>query len=347
MGMIKIPKNSIDFFEKNYKEIFATGNLAEGKWSKEISKWINNYTKSKYSIAVNSNGAGIYSILRILKEYYNKDKIFLQSNTMYGVRTIAVSSGLNLSGYVDCSLKTLMPSFEQVENYVKNLDAPEKSVFLITHIGGWINPDIKKIAELCSYYGISLIEDCAHSLGSTINSEHSGLFGQAGVYSLYATKAIPAGEGGIIVSNDTDLSNKIEKFIIYDRFDQELDIGINIRMSELNALLSFAVIKNTEEIIENEYKIAERYIQNCERFKWNFIHPRINKQRSNLYKFILIANTSKPEKEFAQIKLRTSPVYDYSLSRDNEEIRSKHICLPIWYNLEEEEVSKVSSQLER
>ena len=50
-------------------------------------------------------------------------------------------------------------------------------------------------------------------MGSTINSEHSGLFGQAGVYSLYATKAIPAGEGGIIVSNDTDLSNKIEKFI--------------------------------------------------------------------------------------------------------------------------------------
>ena len=43
-------------------------------------------------------------------------------------------------------------------------------------------------------------------------------------------------------------------------------------MSELNALLSFAVIKNTEEIIENKYKIAERYIQNCERFKWNFIH---------------------------------------------------------------------------
>ena len=92
MGMIKIPKIQLIFLKKIMR-IFATGNLVEGKWSKEISKWINNYTKSKYSIAVNSNGAGIYSILRILKEYYNKDKISA-SNTMYGVRTIAVSSGL-------------------------------------------------------------------------------------------------------------------------------------------------------------------------------------------------------------------------------------------------------------
>ena len=78
-----------------------------------------------------------------------------------------------------------------------------------------------------------------------------------------------------------------------------------------------------------------------------FYSSKNNKQRSNLYQFILIANTNKPETEFAQIKSRTSPVYDYSLSSDNEEIRSKHICLPIWYNLDEEEVSKVLSQLER
>ena len=136
------------------------------------------------------------------------------------------------------------------------------------------------------------------SLGSTLNSKHSGLFGQAGVYSLYATKAIPAGEGGIIVSNDNELSNKINKFIIYDRFEKE-DIGINIRMSEINALLSYAVIKSTEEIIENKYKIAEKYIEKCEKNNWNFIHPRVDNQRSNLYKFILIANTDDPEFEFS------------------------------------------------
>ena len=64
----------------------------------------------------------------------------------------------------------------------------------------------------------------------------------AGVYSLYSTKAIPAGEGGIIVTNNSELAHKIDKFIIYDRFEKELDIGINIRMSEINALLAFSVL---------------------------------------------------------------------------------------------------------
>lgn len=347
MGMIKLPIESIKFFEENYPEIFETGNLAEGKWSKKISEWTNDYTNSKYAVPVNSNGSGILAILRILKEYYKKDKIFLQSNTMYGVRTIAITSGLNLSGYVDCSLNTLMPSIKELEAFVETLDAPERSVFLLTHIGGWINPDIKEISNLCDKKGIALVEDCAHSLGSTFDSEHSGLFGMAGVYSLYATKAIPAGEGGIIVTNNAEMAQKIEKFVIYDRFEKELDIGINIRMSELNALLSFSVLKNTEQIIENKYKIAQKYVKKCKEFNWKFIHPKIDNQRSNLYKFILISQSKDPEKEFAKIKLRTSPVYDYSLSRDNQNISNKHICLPIWYNLDEEVVANVLDQLER
>ena len=51
---------------------------------------------------------------------------------MYGVRTIAVSSGLNLSGYVECSLKTLMPSFEQVKNFVQTLILQKNQYFLPT-----------------------------------------------------------------------------------------------------------------------------------------------------------------------------------------------------------------------
>ena len=347
MGMIKLPNDSIKYFEENYREIFESGNLAEGKWSEEIENWSSKYTKAQHSIAVNSNGAGIFSILRILKEYYNKDNIFLQSNTMYGVRTIAITSGLNLLGFVDSSLDTLMPTYEQVENFTKTLEFPEKSVFLLTHIGGWINPDIKRIANLCLDKGIMLIEDCAHSLGSTLGSDHSGLYGMAGVYSLYSTKAIPAGEGGIIVTNNKELAHKIKKFIIYDRFEKELDIGINIRMSEINALLAFSVLRNTEIIIKNKYKTAKKYIEKCIQNKWKFIHPNSNNQRSNLYKFILLAQTNDPVLEFSNITLRTSPVYDYYLSEDKEKISLKHICLPIWYNLEEEKIADVLKQLER
>lgn len=347
MGMIKLPEQSISFFEDHYPAIFESGNLAEGKWISEVGSWATEYTNAPFAHAVNSNGAGIFSILNILSRYFNKRRIFLQSNTMYGVRTMSITSGLELCGYVDCDLDYLMPTYDQVADFVSRLDKPSECVFLITHIGGWVNPDIEKIAELCRNKNIALIEDCAHSLGSTLRGKHTGLFGDAGVYSLYSTKAVPAGEGGIIVTKNEDLYNKVSKFSIYDRFDQVLDIGVNNRMSELNALLSFAVLNSIDEIIENKHSIASEYVGACEKYGWEYIHPTANDQRSNLYKFILLSRADDPDCDFAKVKTKTSPVYDYTLGLDPQEVSRRHICLPIWYKLEPDVVAKVVGELKR
>ena len=346
MGMIKLPEQSVSFFEDHYSEIFESGNLAEGKWIDKIATWATEYTGSPYAHAVNSNGAGIFSILNILGRYFNKRRIFLQSNTMYGVRTMSITSGLELCGYVDCELDYLMPTYDQVVDFVSRLDKPSECVFLLTHIGGWVNPDIEKIAAFCRDKEITLIEDCAHSLGSTLKGKHTGLFGDAGVYSLYSTKAVPAGEGGIIVTKSEELHQKVTKFSIYDRFDQLLDIGVNNRMSEINALLSYAVLKDIDEIIENKQKTASEYVTACEKYGWEYIRPTGNGQRSNLYKFILLSRADNPSDDFSQIKTRTSPVYDYALGFDPYEVSKRHICLPIWYKLEDASINKVLSELQ-
>ena len=347
MGMIKLPQASLEFFQENQEEIFSSGNLAEGKWNIAVAELTCHYTNSEHALAVNSNGSGIFTLLRLLKKYRGKKKIFLQSNTMYGVRTIAITSGLNLCGYVDCALDYLMPTYKQVTDFISRLDKPEESVFLLTHIGGWVNPDIQQIADLCRDKGISLIEDCAHSLGSLLNGGHTGLFGDAGVYSLYATKAIPVGEGGVVVTNDKELYELAKKFVMYDRFDQQMDVGVNFRMSEINALLSYAVMKETESIITNKYQISEMYQSKCEQYGWEYINPLDNQHRSNLYKFILLSRSKSPDSDFMQIKTRTSPVYDYALGRDLVEFTNRHICLPIWYNLEDEVEESVLSELIR
>jgi perosamine synthetase len=345
MGMIKLPTKSIDYFNNNIHDIFNSGNLAEGKWNETLSKYIEDYTQCRKSISVNSNGAGIFSVLNIWKYYKGREFVFLQSNTMYGVKTMALASGLKLIGYVDCKLKYLMPTIDDVKTFIDNLESPEKSVFLITHIGGWINPDIEMIAKYCREKNVLLIEDCAHSLGSKLNGLHSGLFGDAGVYSLYATKAIPAGEGGIVVTNDEELGDTLSKYVIYDRFDQKLDIGINLRMSEVTALLSYSVVREIEFIINNKYEIANKYIRACEEFNWEYICPTDNGHRSNLYKFILLANCEEKMKRFNKIKTRTSSVYNYALGEDHNNISKSHICLPVWYMLEEEIVGKVIEEL--
>ena len=346
MGAIKLPSKSVKFFEENYPEIFSSGNLAEGKWNEKVSEWGSDYTGAPYSLAFNSNGSGLYTILRLLKRYMGKKNIFLQSNTMYGVKTIAISSGLALKGFVDCSLDYLMPTLKQVEIFVNSLKDPHDSVFLLTHIGGWTNPDIKEIASLCSKKGIVLVEDCAHSLGSLLDNTHSGLYGVAGVYSLYATKAVPVGEGGLMVSKDEELYEMSKRFIMYDRFEREIDVGINFRMSEINALLAYSVLIETESIIENKYLVAQKYINQCNKKSIDFIDPLELGHRSNLYKFILLAKNDEQLTRLKGLKTKTSPVYDYSLGLDPYEIALRHLCLPIWYDQDNEATNKVLVELD-
>ena len=341
MGMKKIPQKAITHFEKNYPEIFSTGELAEGKWNDRIAEWARDYTNAKGAVPVGSNGSGIFTVLSLLKRYRGYKYVFLQSNTMYGVKTIPVAAGLEISGYIDCELDTLMPTFQSFKKFISQLDNPAEHVFLLTHIGGWVNPDIREIATLCKEMGIALIEDCAHSFGSTLDGQHTGTFGDAGVYSLYATKAVAAGEGGVIVSNDAELVELASRFVIYDRFNQELDVGVNLRMSEVSALLAYSVLDCIEEIISNKYAISDKYIRACEEAGLEYLNPQANGQRSNLYKFILIARNENHQGKLEQIQTKTSPVYDYSLGNDPDDICKRHICLPVWYDLDDKVINQV------
>lgn len=344
MGMIKVPTNSIDFFKKNIDEIFDTGNLAEGIWNSNLRQQFTKLSNAKYAIPFSSNGSGILAILMILKEYRGYKNIFIQSNTMYGMKTTAVTSGLNYLGAVNCSLKSLMPSIEDVMSFVDNLDDPEGTVFLISHIGGINNPDIAKIASFCNTKGIALIEDCAHSLGVTSHGKHSGTFGLAGIYSLYATKSIMAGEGGVAVTDDNDLASLIERFIIYDRFEQKNLIAVNFRISEIQALFSYSVCNEIQSIILDKSKIAKIYKQACDSKGIEFIDQDLDENKGNYYKFILKSTDSNPF-DLSKIETKTSQVYDYSLGSDPESIVKKHICLPIWYGLEEVVVEKVVNEI--
>ncbi|SVC08458.1 uncharacterized protein METZ01_LOCUS261312, partial [marine metagenome] len=184
MNTIKLPKNAIDFFKSNQDKIFDTGKLAEGPWNEELAKKVKIITNVKNAIGVNSNGSGLVALLLIYKEYYGRTDIMIQSNTMYGVKTITKTAGYNLVDFIDCRLETLMPNFEDLKKAVNNYDKKtDKLVILLSDIGGIINPDIEKIVKFCKEKNIILIEDSAHSFGSTLNKNFSGTFGNAGVYS--------------------------------------------------------------------------------------------------------------------------------------------------------------------
>ena len=345
MSTIKLPKNSIDFFKSNQNKIFESGNLAEGPWNDQLSKKIKTICNVKNAICVNSNGSGLVALLLIYKEYYGRTDVMIQSNTMYGVKTIAKTAGYNLVDFIDCQLETLMPSFDDLKKAVDNYKGEVKQlVILLSDIGGIINPDIEKIAKFCKEKNIILLEDAAHSFGSTLNKKFSGTFGNAGVYSYYSTKAIFAGEGGIVVTNDNNIGNLMKDFIAYDRFKQKMEIGCNIRLPEIQALMIYSVVKEYKEIIKNKFKIAKKYSETCNSCNIKYISQNENSNIGNYYKFTIISSKTNVSDFLPKIKTTTSKVYDYSLG-NSKEIPTKHLCLPIWFELEENISDKVIKEI--
>ena len=345
MGTIKLPNNSIEFFKSNQNKIFESGNLAEGPWNEQLSEKIKSICNVKNAISVNSNGSGLVALLLIYKEYYGRFNVMIQSNTMYGVKTITKTAGYNLVDFIDCSLETLMPTFEDLKKAVNNYKGKiNQLVILLSDIGGIVNPHIEKISKFCKEKNIILIEDAAHSFGSTLNNKFSGTFGDAGVYSYYSTKAIFAGEGGIVVTNDDKIGNFMKDFIAYDRFKQKMEIGCNIRLSELQALMIYSVVKEYKEIIQNKSKIAKSYIDACNSFKLKYINQNENSNQGNYYKFTIISPDKKISDLLPKLKTTTSKVYDYSLG-NSKEIPLKHLCLPIWYRLEDKISDKAVQEI--
>ena len=335
MGVIKLPKNSIDFFKSNQNKIFETGNLSEGPWNNQLSEKIKSICNVKNAICVNSNGSGLVALLLIYKEYFGRINVMIQSNTMYGVKTMTKTAGYNLVDIINCQLGTLMPSFDDLKKAVENYNGELKElVILLSDIGGIINPDIEKIAKFCREKNIILLEDAAHSFGSNLNNKFSGTFGDAGVYSYYSTKAIFAGEGGIVVTNDDKIGNLIKDFIGYDRFKRKMKIGCNIRLPEIQALMIYSVVNEYKEIIKNKFNIAKKYAEVCKSYSIKYINQNEKTNVGNYYKFTIISPEKNISDIFPKIKTTTSKVYDYSLGK-SKEIPMKHLCLPIWFDLEE------------
>ena len=345
MVVIKLPKNSINFFKDNQDKIFESGNLSEGPWNEQLSKKIKSITKTKNAISVNSNGSGLVSLLLIYKEYYGRTDIMIQSNTMYGLKTITKTAGYKLVDIIDCDLETLMPSFENLKKAVTNYSGETKKlVIMLSDIGGIINPDIEKIAKFCKEKNIILLEDSAHSFGATLNKKFSGTFGNAGVYSYYSTKAIFAGEGGVVITNDDNVANLVKDFIAYDRFKQKMEIGCNIRLPELQALMIYSVIKEYKEIIKNKLEIAKKYSDICKTNNIKYINQQDSLSNGNYYKFTIISPGKDISDFLPKVKTTTSKVYDYALGK-SKEIPKKHLCLPIWFNLEESISDQVVNEL--
>ena len=123
-----------------------------------------------------------------------------------------------------------------------------------------------------------------------------------------------------------------------------MEIGCNIRLPEIQALMIYSVVNEYKEIIKNKFKIANKYLEICNSCNIKYINQNQNSNIGNYYKFTIISPRKNISELLPKVKTTTSKVYEYALGA-SKEIPLKHLCLPIWFNLKESVSDKVVSEL--
>lgn len=254
-------------FEEEYRkkfyeledQIFNSNFWSEGKMLRTFEEKFGEYVKLGAK-AVSSGGAGLLAILDYI-DVVGRD-VLVPSNTFWAdARAVKLAGGNPI--YVDCNRNDLCMSFEDMkEKITENTKA-----VIVVHIGGHIAFQIEEIAAFCKEKGIYLVEDCAHVHGAWWNEKTGGHYGFAGAYSFYATKTMPLGDGGMVVSQDQDFLKWIEEYRNYGKevvdghVYYRLSNGFNFRMSEFSAALGIVQMERLDKILEFKRTLAKKYDQ--------------------------------------------------------------------------------------
>jgi len=153
---------------------------------------------------------------------------------------------------------------------------PKTKAVMIVHYAGFAC-DMERIETLCKRHNLLLIEDCAHSPGAyycgSSNQERSlGTFGDFSAFSFFGNKNIAVGEGGMVVTRNQELFDKLKglrshgmSVLSFDRFKGRAvsyDVespGLNYRIHEISSALGLVQLQKLEEANDNRKKIVEHY----------------------------------------------------------------------------------------
>ncbi len=180
-----------------------------GKEISELENKFKEYFNAKYAISFSSGRVGLSAILKSLISQYSNiqyPEIILQAYT-----TIALPLAIQKAGfrpvYVDIKEDTYNIDPDKIEAKI----TPNTKAIIVQHTFG-IPAEMDKISETCKRHNLFLIEDCAHSLGAEFGNKKVGAFGDAAFFSFGRDKIISSTSGGMAITNDDELAEKIRDF---------------------------------------------------------------------------------------------------------------------------------------
>jgi dTDP-4-amino-4,6-dideoxygalactose transaminase len=268
--------------------------------------------------------------------------------------------------------ESCQPVFVDIDSSTLNIDpnkieaaiTPRTTGIVATHVFG--NPcDVEAIEALAKKHNLKVIYDAAHCFGTKYKGKSLYNYGDISTASFHATKLFHTIEGGAVMTNDADLTRKMSRLRNFGQVapDQFETLGINGKNSEFHALMGVINLRYINEILDRRRKQAELYdekLRNLDvqhvrvlpRTEPNFAYyPIIFKTEEALLKALATLNTHwiYPRRYFypSLSKLHyINPTASQSCPIC-EDISSRIICLPLYHELTEEEISFVARLLLR
>jgi len=255
--MIKIPFGKPIVSSKEFRavlDVLKSGKYVHGRKTEEFEELFRKFVKSRYAITVSSCTAGMH-LFYFAIGLSKGDEVILPAQTH-----VATAHAVELLGakpvFVDCELETGNIDVKQIE---KKISKKTKAIAVVHFLG--VPADMIKIKKIAKKHKLFILEDCALSLGAKIRGKHTGLFGDAGVFSFYPVKHITTGEGGILITNNKKISEKIKSkkaFGVDKNYNQRnypgkydvKELGLNYRMSEIHASIGVEQIKKIKKFLK-------------------------------------------------------------------------------------------------
>ena len=259
---MRIPLSAPDITETDIQavaNVLRTPNLSLGPKVREFERAISNYIGTADAIAVHSGTSALHLCIRGLG-VSEGDEVIMPSFAFIAVAN-AVRYERAIPVFVDIDPQTLNLDPDKVEAAI----TLRTKAILIVHTFG--RPaEMSALLEIARRHRLYVIEDACEAIGAEYDGRKVGALGDVGVFAFYPNKQITTGEGGAVVTNNSEIAAKIRKLRNQGRDEtaewiQHSELGYNYRISDINCALGIEQLNRIDTILDRREAIAREYSQ--------------------------------------------------------------------------------------
>lgn len=236
--------------------IRSTWVSSKGKYIAEFEKQFANATAVKYAASV-SNGTVALHLALLALDIRVGDEVIVPTLTY-----IASVNAITYTGATPVFVDSMQKHWQMDPEDIRNKLTSRTKAIMVVHLYG--HPcDMTEIMAICKEYNLFLVEDCAEAFGARYKGQYVGSFGDIATYSFFGNKTITTGEGGMVVTNDEVLYDRILRLkgqgLAKNREYWHDIIGYNYRMTNICAAIGLAQLERANELLLRKRKIAMLY----------------------------------------------------------------------------------------